>query len=236
MTIDTSKISHIAVIMDGNRRWAKLNDIKIQDSYKKGLESLRTFIINCIEYKIKYITCYAFSTENWKQRSKQEIDYLTSLLEYYLSKESNFFISNQIKLNVIGDYSVFSDTISSNIKMLEEKTDNYTNITLNLALNYGGRAEITNAIKKISTDISNNKININSINEALINNYLYTNNIPDPNILIRTGGDKRLSNFLLWQLSYTELFFVNEMWPEFNKKNLDNIINEYNNRKINIGK
>ena len=234
--IDTSKIQHIAVIMDGNRRWAKSNNITIQNSYKKGLESLRSFIDNCIEYKIKYITCYAFSTENWKQRSKEEIEYLTSLLDYYLNKEYKYFISNQIKLNVIGDYSIFGDNIYQNIQKLQQETSKYDNITFNLALNYGARSEITNAIKKITTDVSTNKINVNNINEEIIKNYLYTNNTPDPNILIRTGGEKRLSNFLLWQISYTELFFINEMWPEFNKNHLDSIINEYNNRKINIGK
>ena len=234
--VDTSKILHIAVIMDGNRRWAKLNNITFQDSYKKGLESLRSFINNCIEYKIKYITCYAFSTENLKQRSKEEIEYLTSLLDYYLTKEYDFFILNEVKLNVIGDYSSFGYNISQNIQNLQKKTENYNNITLNLALNYGARLEITDTIKKITKDIVDNKILLNNINEELVNNYLYTKHTPDPNILIRTGGDKRLSNFLLWQISYTELFFINEMWPEFNKNHLNNIINEYNNRKINIGK
>lgn len=230
-----NKIEHLAVIMDGNRRWSKLNNLDFFDGHKKGSENIRLLIELAIEEGIKYLSVYAFSSENWN-RSQREILYLKELMVYYLESEKEYFINNKIKLKVIGEYEAFGEEISSKIDSLQEATKDFDKITLIVALNYGSRAEIIRATKQISEDIKNNKISEKEITEHLFSKYLYTRNIPDPDLIIRTGGEQRLSNFLLWQLSYSEMLFENIMWPDFNKESFNKAIKIFYGRERRIGK
>jgi len=212
--------SHIAIIMDGNGRWGlkKYNDRNKGHYY--GLQNINKVIENCIKLKIKYLTLYTFSTENWN-RPKKEINYLFYLFKYFYKKNFNKLIENNIRIKFIGDLINIPKDLKPIIKKTQEKTKNNSAITVLFAFNYGAKSELINAFK----NILKNKRKV--INEELVSNYLYTKNIPDPDILIRTGGNKRLSNFLLWQLSYAELFFVNKNWPDFNFLDLKTIVNKF---------
>ena len=212
--------SHIAIIMDGNGRWGlkKYNDRNKGHYY--GLQNINKVIENCIKLKIKYLTLYTFSTENWN-RPKKEINYLFHLFKYFYKKNFNKLIKNNIRIKFIGDLINIPKDLKPIIKKTQEKTKNNSAITVLFAFNYGAKSELINAFK----NILKNKRKV--INEELVSNYLYTKNIPDPDILIRTGGNKRLSNFLLWQLSYAELFFVNKNWPDFNFLDLKKIVNKF---------
>ena len=222
--------SHIAIIMDGNGRWGlkKYNDRNKGHYY--GLLNINKVIEHCIKIKIKYLTLYTFSTENWN-RPKKEIDYLFFLFKYFYKKNFNKLNKNNIKIKFIGDLKNIPKDLKIIIKKIENKTKNNDAITVIFAFNYGAKSELVNAFK----NIIKNKTKVNEINEELINNYLYTNNIPDPDILIRTGGEKRLSNFLLWQLSYAELFFINKNWPDFNFFDLKKIIKAFGVTKRKFG-
>ncbi len=222
--------SHIAIIMDGNGRWGlkKYNDRNKGHYY--GLLNINKVIEHCIKIKIKYLTLYTFSTENWN-RPKKEIDYLFFLFKYFYKKNFNKLNKNNIKIKFIGDLKNIPKDLKIIIKKIEDKTKNNDAITVIFAFNYGAKSELVNAFK----NIIKNKTKVNEINEELINNYLYTNNIPDPDILIRTGGEKRLSNFLLWQLSYAELFFINKNWPDFNFFDLKKIIKAFRVTKRKFG-
>ncbi|MFZ9452680.1 MAG: polyprenyl diphosphate synthase [Candidatus Fonsibacter ubiquis] len=222
--------SHIAIIMDGNGRWGlkKYNDRNKGHYY--GLLNINKVIEHCIKIKIKYLTLYTFSTENWN-RPKKEIDYLFFLFKYFYKKNFNKLNKNNIKIKFIGDLKNIPKDLKIIIKKIEDKTKNNDAITVIFAFNYGAKSELVNAFK----NIIKNKTKVNEINEELINNYLYTNNIPDPDILIRTGGEKRLSNFLLWQLSYAELFFINKNWPDFNFFDLKKVINTFKVTKRKFG-
>ena len=222
--------SHIAIIMDGNGRWGlkKYNDRNKGHYY--GLLNINKVIEHCIKIKIKYLTLYTFSTENWN-RPKKEIDYLFFLFKYFYKKNFNKLNKNNIKIKFIGDLKNIPKDLKIIIKKIEDKTKNNDAITVIFAFNYGAKSELVNAFK----NIIKNKTKVNEINEELINNYLYTNNIPDPDILIRTGGEKRLSNFLLWQLSYAELFFINKNWPDFNIFDLKKVINTFKVTKRKFG-
>ena len=222
--------SHIAIIMDGNGRWGlkKYNDRNKGHYY--GLLNINKVIEHCIKIKIKYLTLYTFSTENWN-RPKKEIDYLFFLFKYFYKKNFNKLNKNNIKIKFIGDLKNIPKDLKIIIKKIEDKTKNNEAITVIFAFNYGAKSELVNAFK----NIIKNKTKVNEINEELINNYLYTNNIPDPDILIRTGGEKRLSNFLLWQLSYAELFFINKNWPDFNFFDLKKVINTFKVTKRKFG-
>lgn len=222
--------SHIAIIMDGNGRWGlkKYNDRNKGHYY--GLLNINKVIEHCIKIKIKYLTLYTFSTENWN-RPKKEIDYLFLLFKYFYKKNFNKLNKNNIKIKFIGDLKNIPKDLKIIIKKIEDKTKNNDAITVIFAFNYGAKSELVNAFK----NIIKNKTKVNEINEELINNYLYTNNIPDPDILIRTGGEKRLSNFLLWQLSYAELFFINKNWPDFNFFDLKKVINTFKVTKRKFG-
>ena len=222
--------SHIAIIMDGNGRWGlkKYNDRNKGHYY--GLLNINKVIEHCIKIKIKYLTLYTFSTENWN-RPKKEIDYLFFLFKYFYKKNFNKLNKNNIKIKFIGDLKNIPKDLKIIIKKIEDKTKNNDAITVIFAFNYGAKSELVNTFK----NIIKNKTKVNEINEELINNYLYTNNIPDPDILIRTGGEKRLSNFLLWQLSYAELFFINKNWPDFNFFDLKKIINTFKVTKRKFG-
>ena len=222
--------SHIAIIMDGNGRWGlkKYNDRNKGHYY--GLLNINKVIEHCIKIKIKYLTLYTFSTENWN-RPKKEIDYLFFLFKYFYKKNFNKLNKNNIKIKFIGDLKNIPKDLKIIIKKIEDKTKNNDAITVIFAFNYGAKSELVNAFK----NIIKNKTKVNEINEELINNYLYTNNIPDPDMLIRTGGEKRLSNFLLWQLSYAELFFINKNWPDFNFFDLKKVINTFKVTKRKFG-
>ena len=216
--------------MDGNGRWGlkKYNDRNKGHYY--GLLNINKVIEHCIKIKIKYLTLYTFSTENWN-RPKKEIDYLFFLFKYFYKKNFNKLNKNNIKIKFIGDLKNIPKDLKIIIKKIEDKTKNNDAITVIFAFNYGAKSELVNAFK----NIIKNKTKVNEINEELINNYLYTNNIPDPDVLIRTGGEKRLSNFLLWQLSYAELFFINKNWPDFNFFDLKKVINTFKVTKRKFG-
>ncbi len=212
--------SHIAIIMDGNGRWGlkKYNDRNKGHYY--GLQNINKVVKDCIKLNIKYLTLYTFSTENWN-RPKKEIEYLFFLFKLFYKKNFNSIHRNNIKIKFIGDLKKIPKELKVIIKKIENKTKNNNRITVVFAFNYGSKSELINAFKKI------NKNKKKIITDELISNNLYTKNIPDPDILIRTGGEKRLSNFLLWQLSYAELFFLDKNWPDFNSSDLKKIIKNY---------
>ena len=214
--------SHIAIIMDGNGRWGLKKYKDRNKGHYFGLQNINKIINDCIKINIKYLTLYTFSTENWN-RPKKEIDYLFFLFKYFYKKNFNKLNKNNIKIKFIGNLKNIPKDLRVIIKKIQYKTKNNDAITVIFAFNYGAKSELVNAFK----NIIKNKNKVNKINEDLINNNLYTKNIPDPDILIRTGGEKRLSNFLLWQLSYAELFFINKNWPDFNFFDLKKIINTF---------
>ena len=224
---------HIAIIMDGNRRWAKINDYSLLKAYEKGVETLHDTIQNCIKLKINYLTVFGFSTENWS-RSKKEISYLMKLFNIFLDKAIAEAESNKISIKFIGDLDVFGKQIIDKTSLLTNLTNNKKKLTLTIAVNYGGQQEILIALKKYLKDISDK--NIKSLkNLTDFEKYLFNYDFPNIDLLIRTGGEKRLSNFMLWHLAYTELIFLNEMWPDFNFNSLDNSINEFISRKRKFG-
>ena len=219
-------LNHVAIIMDGNGRWGLKNKNSRNAGHKKGLETVEKIIKESVKQKIKYLTLFAFSTENWK-RPKKEITYLLNLLENFLINKIENLNNQNIKLKIIGVKN-FSKKLNSLLSLSEKKTFENSKIQINLALNYGSKFELLNAFKKLK---KNNK----KINEKNLKKYLQTQNIPDPEILIRTGNTKRLSNFLLWQLAYTEIFFEKKLWPEFNEKDYIQIIKNYKKIKRNFG-
>ena len=220
-------IKHVAIIMDGNGRWGLKNKNSRNLVHKSGLVTVEKIIKSSIKNKIKYLTLYAFSTENWK-RPKIEIRFLLNLLETFLKEKVDDLHKNGIKLKIIGDIKKFPKKIQSNINFVQKKTFDNKNLELILALNYGSKNEIVNAINSI-------KHNKSKISQKLIDNHLYTKGIPNPDLLIRTGNTNRLSNFLLWQLSYSEIFFVKKMWPDFNEKDYKKILEKFKKIKRNFG-
>lgn len=225
---------HIAIIMDGNRRWAKQKGLPTKLGHKEGAKTLENIVRYANKIGIKYITVYAFSTENWK-RTEEEISTLMGLFQNYLDDYSKRADSENIRVNIIGSKKGLSDKMINSIEKCMERTKNNTGTTFNIALNYGGRDEIIYAIKNIAKKIKENDINIEDINEQIISDNLYTKNQPDPDLLIRTSGEIRLSNFLPWQLVYTEFLFIEKNWPDFNEKDLDDAIEKYQNRNRKFG-
>ncbi|NIM47640.1 MAG: di-trans,poly-cis-decaprenylcistransferase [Candidatus Aenigmarchaeota archaeon] len=221
---------HLAIIMDGNRRWARKRKLPIPEGHRRGRKAFRDILKHCGDLGIKIVTVYVFSTENWK-RSKEEVKGLIGLLEESILKEADRLDRNNVNIRILGDITAFSKKIQKKLLEVIKKTKDNKGLCLNLALNYGGRAEITNAINKLI-----NKNKKPKITEKDIEKGLYTFGEPDPDLLIRTGGVYRLSNFLLWQLSYTELYFTNTLWPDFSPKELDKAIYEFGNRIRNFGK
>ena len=219
-------LNHVAIIMDGNGRWGLKNKNSRNAGHKAGLITVEKIIKETIKNKINYLTLYAFSTENWK-RPKKEIKYLFNLLENFLINEIDELHKQNIKLKIIGVKN-FSTKLNKLLRSSEKKTSKNRKLQINLALNYGSKLELINAFKKLQK----NRI---KINEKNIRKYLLTNNIPDPDLLIRTGNTKRLSNFLLWQLAYTEIFFEKKLWPDFNEKDYYKIIKRYKVIKRNFG-
>ena len=220
-------LNHVAIIMDGNGRWGLRNKNSRNAGHKAGLNTVEKIIKETIKNKIKFLTLYAFSTENWK-RPKKEIKFLFSLLETFLKEKINDLNEQNIKLKIIGKKNI---TLNLNklLKLSEKKTFKNKRLQINLALNYGSKSELINAFKEL-------KKNKEAINEKNLKKYLQTKNIPDPDILIRTGNTKRLSNFLLWQIAYSEIFFENKLWPDFNEKDYNKIIKKFKGIKRNFGK
>ena len=220
-------LNHVAIIMDGNGRWGLKHKNSRNAGHRAGLNTVERIIKQSIKNKIKFLTLFAFSTENWK-RPKKEINYLFNLLENFLINKIDDLHKQNIKLKIIGTKN-FSKRLNLLLNLAEKKTSKNSKIQINLALNYGAKFELISAIKKLQK-------NKKRINEKNIENFLYTKNIPDPDLMIRTGNTKRLSNFLLWQLAYSEIFFEKKMWPDFNDKDYLKIIKEYKNLKRNFGK
>lgn len=226
--------AHIAIIMDGNRRWARQKNLDIREGHKKGAETLEKIAKYCNKIGIKYLTVYAFSTENWK-RSSEEVGALMILLQNYLNDFSKRANTENIKIKVLGDISVLSKGMQNSINKAMERTKENTGLTLNIAFNYGGRAEITYALKQIAEKVKNNELSIDDISEDLISNHLYTKGQPDPDLLIRTSGELRTSNFLPWQIAYTEFYFDNKYWPDFSEEDLLKAIEIYEGRNRKFG-
>ena len=220
-------IKHVAIIMDGNGRWGVKHKQSRNAGHRAGLNTVDLIINHCINHKIKFLTLYTFSSENWK-RPKNEIVFLFKLLENFLQKKINKIIEKDIKLKFIGELNKLPAKLQKLIKLSEKKTFNKKTLQVNIALNYGSKIELINTIKKIKQK----KI---KINEKNIDNNLYTKNLPNPDILIRTGNTHRLSNFLLWQLSYTEIFFEKKLWPDFTGIDFNKIINKFKSIKRNFG-
>ena len=225
---------HIAIIMDGNRRWAKSKNMPVSFGHKEGAKTLEKIVRYANKIGIKYITVYAFSTENWK-RTTEEVIALMNLFQSYLDDYSKRADSENIKVKIIGNRQGLSEKMQKSIEKCMERPKDNTGITFNIALNYGGRDEITNAVKHIAEKIQNKEINIEDITEQMISDNLYTAEQPDPDLLIRTSGELRLSNFLPWQLAYTEFLFVDKNWPDFNEKDLDDAIEVYKSRNRKFG-
>lgn len=225
---------HIAIIMDGNRRWAKEKGIETKEGHKAGAENLENIAKYCNDIGIKYLTVYAFSTENWK-RSKEEVSALMLLLKNYLKRFSKNANKENIRIKILGDISNLEDGLKKSIEEAVERTKNGTGLTLNIAFNYGGRNEITNAVKKIALKVKNNELNIEDINEDLVAQNMYTEDQPDPDLLIRPGGELRTSNFLLWQLVYSEFYFTDKYWPDFKNEDLLEAIQTFNKRNRKFG-
>jgi len=220
-------VKHVAIIMDGNGRWGVIHKQSRNAGHRAGLNTVDLIINQCIHHKIKFLTLYTFSSENWK-RPKNEIIFLFRLLENFLKKKIKNIIEKDIKLNFIGELNELPTKLQKLIKLSEKKTFNKKKLEVNIALNYGSKIELINTLKKIKQK----KI---AINEKNIDNNLYTKHLPNPDILIRTGNTHRLSNFLLWQLSYTEIFFEKKLWPDFTAKDFNKIINKFKDTKRNFG-
>ncbi len=228
--VDTQNLfpSHVAFIMDGNRRWAKKNNLPIIDGHKKGAEIIKKIVRKSIKLNIKYLTFYGFSTENWN-RSRDEVIQLQTLLKLYLDSETDNFMKNKINFSFIGDIGKFSIPIREKLYNLKKVTNNFSNLFFTLALGYGSRAEILWAINKIL------KKNKTSITERNISKNLMTGHLPEPDLVIRTSGEKRLSNFLLWQIAYSELYFTKTKWPDFDVNRYMIALNNFVNRKRRFG-
>ena len=233
-TIEELMPNHIAIIMDGNRRWAKKRNLPVKLGHKQGAETLKKIVRYANNIGIKYITVYAFSTENWK-RSKEEVSALMGLLENYLDEFSKEADTENIVIRVLGSMEELSKGLQESIKNTIERTKNNTGTVFNIALNYGGRAEIIKAVKEIANSYKNNELLIDEINEELISKRLYTKDCPDPDLLIRTSGEIRLSNFLPWQTVYTEFLFLDKLWPDFSEKDLDEAIEVFRKRNRKFG-
>ena len=220
-------LNHVAIIMDGNGRWGIKHKKSRNSGHRAGLNTVEEIIKSTIKNKVKYLTLYAFSTENWK-RPQSEIKFLFKLLDSFIDQKINEFNKNNIKLKIIGNINIFNSKLKKKLNKSEQLTKKNNRIQVNLALNYGSKSELISAFKKLNK----NKLNINIKN---IEKNLYTANIQDPDILIRTGNTKRLSNFLLWQMAYSEIFFEKKLWPDFNENDYNKILKKFKNIKRNYG-
>ncbi len=226
---------HLAIIMDGNGRWAKQKGKLRVFGHEHGVKTVRDTVEQCAKIGLQYLTLYTFSTENWK-RPKLEVDTLMKLLVSSLKKELKTLNKNNIQLNAIGDIASLPKRANKELKEVMETTSKNTGMTLTLALSYGAREELKSAVQQISIKVKNNIISPENIDEAIINNHLYTHNLPDVDLLIRTSGEHRISNFLLWQIAYAELYFIDVFWPDFSEHHLVEAILNYQNRERRFGK
>ena len=234
--IDKSNIPrHVAVIMDGNGRWAKKRGLRRENGPREGRKSVRKIVECCVELGINNLTLYAFSTENWN-RPKIEVDFLMQLLFLSLKDELKTLNKNNIKFETIGNLSRLPKKIGNYLEKVKEETKDNSKLTLTLALSYGSRSEIVNVVRELSDKVKNNIISVENVDGDIINKHLYTQNLPDVDLLIRTSGEVRLSNFLLWQIAYAELYFTKELWPDFDETSLHNAITDYQLRERRFGK
>ncbi len=235
MEFDKEKMpKHIAIIMDGNRRWAKAKGKSANFGHKEGAKNLEKIVRYANRIGLQYITVYAFSTENWK-RTEAEVKGLMILFKSYLDDYSKRANTENVKINFIGDTSAFSKDMQDSIKKCIERTKNNTGVVFTIALNYGGRSELVKATKEIAKKVKNNELNLDDIDENTISDNLYTYNIPDPDLIIRTSNELRLSGFLIWQASYSEFYFTKVNWPDFSEEELDKAIIEFQNRNRRFG-
>lgn len=226
---------HLAIIMDGNGRWAKQKGFLRTIGHENGATAVKRTVEQCARLGIPYLTLYAFSTENWN-RPKFEVDMLMKLLVKALKKEEKTLQENNIKLNAIGNLDLLPTAVRKELTEVLDKTKNNTRLTLSLALSYGSRNELIEAVKVISDKVKNNIISSDAIDESVINKHLYTHNLPDVDLLIRTSGEQRISNFLLWQIAYAELYFCEVLWPDFSNEHLLEALQAYQNRERRYGK
>ncbi|MBC8597115.1 isoprenyl transferase [Qingrenia yutianensis] len=225
---------HIAIILDGNGRWAKKRGLPRSAGHSMGAKNLENVVRYLKDTSVRYLTVYAFSTENWK-RPKDEVDDLMALLEKYLRNYDELLGGEDVRLKIIGRKEGLSDTLIDLINEVEEKSKNRKQLTVSIALNYGGRQEICDAAKKIAEDVKSGKIDVSDIDENLFNDYIYTKNIPDPDLIIRPSGEERLSNFLLWQCAYSEFWFSNVCWPDFTPDKLEGAVADFQKRNRRFG-
>ncbi len=230
-----TRLQHIAIIMDGNRRWAKERNLPSAFGHKKGVEALKAAMKACDDFGVKYLTVYAFSTENWN-RNSEEVAFLMDLLGVTLQNELKEMHENNVVISFIGDTTKLSEKLQKILKNAVDTTKNNTGVNLQIAFNYGARDEITHAVKNICKKVQTGKISPDEITEKTISQNIYTKNIPDPDLLIRTGGEMRVSNYLLWQIAYSEILVTKRYWPEFDKNELAEAILEFHNRQRRYGK
>lgn len=226
--------AHIAIIMDGNRRWAQNKNLPSIFGHREGVQALKKITRYSSDIGIKYLTVYAFSTENWN-RKKDEVDFLMYLIQETFENEFEEMHQNNVRLNVIGFYEELPKPLPKTVENAINRTKNNTGLNLQVAINYGSRAEIAFAVKEIAKKVLIKEIKIDDITQDIINNHLLTKNIPDPDLLIRTGGEQRISNYLLWQCAYTEFYSTDTLWPSFDSKELDKAIEEFNKRQRRFG-
>lgn len=232
--VKETNLKHIAIIMDGNRRWAKEKNLPSAFGHKKGVDSLKATMRACDDYGIKYLTVYAFSTENWN-RKKEEVDFLMNLLGETIKNELKEMHENGVVISFIGDLTKLSPKLQGILSHAVDVTKNNTGVHLQIAFNYGSRDEIVHAVKNISQKVKSGELKLEDISEETISNNLYTKEIPDPDLLIRTGGEMRVSNYLLWQIAYSEFLVIKKYWPEFDKQTLAEAVIEFKHRQRRYG-
>ena len=235
ITIEQLNIpKHIAIIMDGNGRWAKKRGMTRNFGHQRGARTLRYIIDACLEFGVSTLSVYAFSTENW-QRPKKEVDFLMELALEFFENHRVEAQKKDIKIQIIGERSNLGQDLVAKIEQLEEETKNNQKMTFVVALNYGSQLELTTMVRRIATDVQNNNLNIDDINQKVVESYLYTKDLPPVDLLIRTSGEERISNFMLWQIAYAELYFTKKLWPDFGKTELLKAIGEYQTRNRRFG-
>lgn len=232
--VKKTNLQHIAIIMDGNRRWAKAKKLPSAVGHKKGVEALKIALKSCHKFGVKYLTVYAFSTENWN-RKQEEVDFLMELLAHTIKNELKELHENQVVIKFIGDLTKLNKKLQKILNDAVETTKDNSGVNLQIAFNYGSRDEIVNAVKEISQKVLNNEISVDEISEGTISSTLYTSSIPDPDLLIRTGGEMRVSNYLLWQIAYSEFLVTSKYWPDFDEKAMSDAIIEFNRRQRRYG-
>jgi len=232
--VKKTNMQHVAIIMDGNRRWAKEKNLPSAVGHKKGVDALKTAVQSCHKFGIKYLTVYAFSTENWN-RKPEEVNFLMELLAHTIKNELKDLHENQVVINFIGDLTKLNKKLQKILNDAVETTKNNSGVNLQIAFNYGSRDEMVNAVKNISRRVLNNEISIDEISESTISDSLYTSAIPDPDLLVRTGGELRVSNYLLWQIAYSEILVTPQYWPDFDEKSMSDAVIEFKNRQRRFG-